>query len=644
MNGDEPPRPAPEPAPARDGATAPAADPSSTKAQYEVHPPRRAAEPPAPPPAARAAAPPPAPTPAEGPVAAFVVHGMGQQVPFATLDLLSEGLRREDARRRGVPLDSLPAPGASSVDVGDERLARAELKLVTKSGAERDVHIYEAYWAPLTEGQVNLRDVIAFLLRGAWNGVVNAVHKGGFRRWLFTKYPMLPVPASTLLVLALSAGVILALVAMNAAVVLVAAARSPLKDPPRWLSDALFADLTTLMNGFVTLAAFFGLCLLFAKNARRAAPWARRVMGPVSVGALVLLLMGTTLAGLSVPLLFWAHVRCAESVTSNGVMKHVLGAGFVEEFDRIFTVAALALMGAVAAALVLYAAFRVLSGARGEWKAGGSRAAVYVLALVGVLGVGVLVAGEVRAAIGLCRPGSGLGFGSAAVLRRGISWPLLLAISAWVRSLLVQYPGDVAAYVTPQALDKFQKLRSEIKETVWKRAHAVYAATRTAAAAVTPADFLYRRCAVVAHSLGSVVAYDVLNRMIQEDETATAAAARLDVVARTPLFLTLGSPLDKTAFVFGVAGKNTTEAREALAASVQPMICDYAFRPARWVNLFSPWDVVSGSLDFYDLPGSTDPRKVENVPDPDATTLLAAHLEYWENPLLFEILHAELTA
>ena len=74
------------------------------------------------------------------------------------------------------------------------------------------------------------------------------------------------------------------------------------------------------------------------------------------------------------------------------------------------------------------------------------------------------------------------------------------------------------------------------------------------------------------------------------------------------------------------------------------MIQDYAFRPARWVNLFSPWDVVSGSLDFYDPPGSTDPKRIQNLRDPLATTLLAAHLEYWENPLLFEILHAELTA
>jgi hypothetical protein len=601
---------------------------SSSSATYEVHPPRRAADAARPP--GRAIAP---PREAEGPVAAFVVHGMGQQIPFETLDLVSEGLRREDARRRGVPVSSLPAPGAASVALGgaDERLARAELRLVTSSGVEREVHVYEAYWAPSTEGQVGLKDVIAFLLRGAWNGAMNAARKGGFRRWLFRRYPMMPVPASTLMLLGVSAVVILALVALNGAVVLVAAARSPLKEPPRWLGDALFADLTTLMNLFVTLAVLFGLSLLFAKSARRMSRFARALAGPISVGAFVLLLGGTALTGLSLPILFWAHVRCAEAVTSNGVLKHVFGRDFVAGFDQAFSAGALAFLAAAIAVLVLYALVRLLAGAVSEIRAGGSRAVAYVLGLLGVAAVLACLAGELRAAVGLCRTVADL-----PVVRRGISWPLLFGISAWVRSLLVQYPGDVAAYVTPQALDRFQKLRAEIKELVWKRAHAVYAAPHGAAP-------LYSRCVVVGHSLGSVVAYDVLNRMIQEDETA-AGAGRLEVVARTPLFLTFGSPLDKTAFVFGAAGKDTSEAREALAASVQPMIQDYAFRPARWVNVFSPWDIVSGSLDFYDPPGSTDPKRVQNLRDPLATTLLAAHLEYWENPLLFEILHAELTA
>ena len=608
---------------APEAAPAPASE--SSKATYEVGRPRQAAEP-----APRVAA---DTRRAARPVAVFVAHGMGQQIPFATLDLVSEGLRREDARRRGVPVSSLPPPRASSVALGEERLQRAELTLHAGEGAEQDVHLYEGYWAPLTEGQVKLHDVIAFLLRGAWNGILSAARKKGFRRWLFGAYPWLPVPASTLLLLGVAAAVIVALVALNAAVALVAVARSPLQNPPRWLGDALFADLTTLMNVFVLLALLFGLTLLAAKGLRGGPRPLRAAAGALSVGAFSLVLFGTALSGLSLPILFWAHVRCAPGDAGRGVLRHTLGAGFVDGFDRAFSAGAVGLLAGTAAALVLFAAVKLLAGAAREMRAGGVRAVAYTLGLLGVAAVVASLAGEIRAAIGLCREAAGF-----PAVQRGISWPLLFAISAWIRSLLIQYPGDVAAYVTPQALDRFQKLRTEIKETVWQRAHAVYAEKRTDAS-----DFLYSRVAVVGHSLGSVIAYDVLNRMIQEDETSPADG-RLDTVARTPIFLTFGSPLDKTAFVFGVAGKSTTEAREALAAAKQPMICDYRFRPARWVNLFSPWDIVSGSLDFYDLPGATDARRVENRRDPEATTLLAAHLEYWENPLLFEILHAELVA
>ncbi|HEY6050046.1 MAG TPA: hypothetical protein VIZ58_02285, partial [Thermoanaerobaculia bacterium] len=151
----------------------------------------------------------------------------------------------------------------------------------------------------------------------------------------------------------------------------------------------------------------------------------------------------------------------------------------------------------------------------------------------------------------------------------------------------------------------------------------------------------YAGCVLVGHSLGSVIAYDTLNRLILDDEAAGAGAG-LDAVARTPLFLTFGSPLDKTAFVFGIQGKNTSEGREALAASVQPMICEYRLRPRRWVNVHSPWDLVSGTLDLYDSADASESRRVENVADREATTLLAAHLEYWHDPLIFEILHREL--
>lgn len=56
-------------------------------------------------------------------------------------------------------------------------------------------------------------------------------------------------------------------------------------------------------------------------------------------------------------------------------------------------------------------------------------------------------------------------------------------------------------------------------------------------------------------------------------------------------------------------------------------------------------------LDYYDLLGPPDgagnpnpARGVDNRKDPDATTPLIAHGEYWDNPLIFELLHRNLTA
>ena len=88
--------------------------------------------------------------------------------------------------------------------------------------------------------------------------------------------------------------------------------------------------------------------------------------------------------------------------------------------------------------------------------------------------------------------------------------------------------------------------------------------------------------------------------------------------------------------------EDTSEAREALAASVQPLIRDYKYRPKRWINIYSPWDIISGSLNLYDSPSGGGPQRVQNLADPDATTLLAAHTEYWGNPLLFQTIYGAL--
>jgi hypothetical protein len=186
----------------------------------------------------------------------------------------------------------------------------------------------------------------------------------------------------------------------------------------------------------------------------------------------------------------------------------------------------------------------------------------------------------------------------------------------------------------PYKLDAFNDLRKEIKECVYRVARAVYEQKRQA-----EGSHEYERIVVVGHSLGSVIAYDALNRLILEDESKGGA---IDVVRRTPLFLTFGCPLDKTAFIFALQGHGTSEARESVVASMQPLIQDYRFRPERWVNVFSPWDIISGSLDFYDLPGTTHPKRVINEVDVEATTLLIAHTEYWTDDLVMRRIYEAL--
>jgi len=96
--------------------------------------------------------------------------------------------------------------------------------------------------------------------------------------------------------------------------------------------------------------------------------------------------------------------------------------------------------------------------------------------------------------------------------------------------------------------------------------------------------------AIVGHSLGSVIAYDTLNGLINEDERN---GRKTGILKRTSILLTFGSPLDKIAFFFTLQSKNALHIRELLAEAVQPMIVDYQYRTFPWVNVYSPNDIIA---------------------------------------------------
>jgi hypothetical protein len=562
--------------------------------------------------ARRPAAAPPHPPHSRGPAAIFVAHGMGQQIPFQTLEAIAEGLLKHDAWRQR----NRPSPVARTVVVGGERLQRLELDVALDAATTREVHVYEGYWAPFTQGQVKLREVTAFLYRAALAGIQLGMRD--FRRWMFGRYARFPAPVRAVLYLVLALAVVVALAFLNGAIVAIAVARAPLQSPPSWLSDALFQDVTTALNALLCALAPFLVVLGWAAW-QRPRPHDRRVpVGIVSVATFVLALWSIIAAAVLVAAAFVYHTRLPANHTSS-----LFGTRFAllaRIFDSWFDLDATSLLVLVVTLGLLWFLRTMIRELRiAEHQNASTRSLTFKVFAAFVLLFGTLFG--LAALVWAFRLQ-----GSAAAWRHGLAWPLVIGVAAAVRSFLIEYAGDIAAYVQPQILDRFYALRQQIKEAVGRTATAIYK------------DPQYHDIILVGHSLGSVVVYDVLNRLILDRQLAGADAP--EVVARTKLLLTFGSPLDKTAFIFGAQGSGR-EAREALAASVQPLITEPMVRP-KWVNIWSPWDIISGHLDYYDLPDRSNRNAVENMTDNAATTLLAAHIEYWSNPLLFKQILAHL--
>ena len=546
--------------------------------------------------------------PAGARFAVFVVHGMGEQIPFQTLELVAEGLRLRTRRRTVVRRQAPPVARACfSTASGSRARSSGSATRREDAGGPR----LRGLLGASDGGQVRLRDVVGFLFRGAANGIWNAARKKGFRRWTLRRVPAGDVPASR-----------------SSRAARRARSRSRTRRVER--GDRRRGDRPVAPEGPASLARRRALrrphdgggararrprsCSRSRFSSRtlcdelRRPPSGAAARASLSVFAGSLAIGGISLAGLSLPLLFWSHIRCAAAARTRNSFRTLLGSRLRRAASTgLFELGTLLFIAGAVAFVVLVGACEAPRAARArEWRAGGRRAVAYFVGLAGVVPLLAAFAGEVRA------PRSR----SAGRSRACRSSERGIVVAASLRALRL---GPFASRAVPGRRRRLRRLPHPrpLRTTCGARSRRPSGRKRGPSTRARGADgsFLYAGSRVVGHSLGSVIAYDTLNRLILDDEAAGGGEPRLGAVGADPLFLTFGSPLDKTAFIFGVQGKNTTEAREALAASVQPMICDYRLRPRRWVNVHSPWDLVSGSLDLYDSAGTTDPRSVENVAD-----------------------------
>lgn len=480
------------------------------------------------------------------PVAVVVCHGMGQQVPFETLECLAQSLRmasgdpKREVRTEVVRLAQMPSK-TSPRPPEPVDLRRAEIDLPAGRGGQR-VHLYEAYWAPITEGQVGLRDVFWFLLTAGVLGFVRWFQSRRFDRWMFGRWVEFDVPMRT---------------------------------PAKLLGIVLIIASLAVING--VLAAVVSARLLGQ---------ARQWPGPELFRAL----------------------SSDIAIASLGLVAVVLGVALVPRVLKV--------LGHVAAS---YGAWTTILAGLAAILTGGALCVVHIAA----------------SQFGRIPPGGWLGDdlerlrGLRYVLLVGFVWvpPVLAALV--VRRFMVEYVGDVVAYISSHSVNKFNEMRKAIHKVSSDVAGAVYRAVGE------DGQPLYARVVVVGHSLGSVVAYDTLNSLLIQDRLDGESAG---VQRRTAMLLTFGSPLNKTAYIFRNQRAKGSEVRETMAAAIQPLISSPDNRTMPWVNIYSRNDWIGGKLDFYDL-NPPDPKwMVDNKEDEDARTPLAAHGEHWSNPMLSEVL------
>jgi hypothetical protein len=580
--------------------------------------------------------------------AVWVVHGMGQQIPFETLDSLTTGL-----------LDVLPnpmqiKPRLRTVKINDQVLQRVELDVdgINKDNAGKpfkqyELHLYETYWAPKTEGVAKLSDVVSFLWDEGLRGILNSMKS--FKRAMFGGLATFSVRWLTPFWLCLTLLILVALTAINAVVLAAAGAQTGLA--PLGFLKAHWPPLTALASCMVAVAFSFGALLFVADLGK---PQKLTTPERILMGGLCWFAMACTIAnilGTAALMTVISHAdwlglggrgtspvimrACAANTNSLGLIDGMRNS-VVCVFEKLphaklqgFSTLIILIAGLlVAVAMIIRAVLRSSEKRpQGHWSFLALLALTFLVNMAAFFGSVLILRGYFH---GWTFPGWVHFLANPVWV-----WPFLILFSAKVREIMVQYVGDVAIYVRANKLDRFDEVRSKIKDAARSVASALFTAYKLEPQSQSGAarEFQYDKIALVGHSLGSVIAYDTLNRLMLDDWLCGGA---LQVAERTATMVTFGSPLNKTAFLFTIQGKDTLHIRERLASTVQPLIMSYPkFRKFKWINVFSRNDIVSGHLKFYDLPGYQDdpvpPVAVQNIKDRDAAVPLVAHVSYWKN-------------
>lgn len=194
---------------------------------------------------------------------------------------------------------------------------------------------------------------------------------------------------------------------------------------------------------------------------------------------------------------------------------------------------------------------------------------------------------------------------------------VILAISYRLKAYIENYGGDVATY----ANGYYSSAQYEVRVNIRKRILEVFDYVHDLKDQNKPA---FDTIVVMGHSLGSVVAFDTLNKFLLERYGSGKNI-------RFRGLLTYGSPLDKISYLFRPTSTDAIDLVAKTISSRQPLIDSIHVRKnVHWVNLYTASDIVAGKLDYFDPSqgGPDDPPRIKNVDDPDNNIPIASHSQY----------------
>jgi hypothetical protein len=589
--------------------------------------------------------------------AVLVLHGIGAQKPYETLDQFARGLLGYFRRPQSHEPPLTEADGLSAQPTQEIRLrqhkanpntnekdwTQAFVRIRITSRPRDVIDVYEYYWAPVITDRVSALQSLAFLIGAGLSPfqylrdnltVINRAHasasRGNKLSWLFFAlcrevYRMLFI---FIPLIALALGLYW-LLASSVADHLVPGKRGVfsylLLQPPLDISQAV--HLASAVVRFLLL----GMCAIFLFQEFFAGAQGNpsEKSPPIYTGFIVTLFA----ALIVVPRFLQGHLHLIAHARD---FLHLPFRSQAAYGTFVFVI----LVGASFCSKIFRSAWKRAGKALGRHRA---------LIFIAFLLIAILV---MFCSILQIRPSLAQAI-DLLTLPTFLNWPAVilyafLALVAYIgQKVLTSAIGCLAVYLGADDLSKNFAARSQIlHECTTMLLDLLVGRDETGK---PNEEWSYDEVLVAGHSLGSVIAYDSLSQLIVRD-LAKDPAIKGVPLEKVKGLLTFGCPLNKVVYFFRTRTNLRTSVlsqilytlhsfrlRTPLPPQANPAIAVPHPFPEKipfaldflWYNAYSPFDIISGRMQFYnaDL----------DVPVERGVTPWTAHLSYWENDDLYSL-------